>query len=125
MIVGIAVLMVNQLKSGDYVYYIPVPIHSILIYNYGGVLVYSQTVSHAHSAHVLLKESEILISGGLSGFSMFFKEILGSNAKLSHIVASPYEFLFSELPGLSGTMVLITSGANYFLKKSLKNLQIY
>ncbi len=51
---------------------------------------------------------------------MFFKEILGSNAKLSHIVAFPYEFLFSELPGLSGTMVLITSGANYFLKKSLE-----
>ncbi len=71
MIVGIAVLMVNQLKSGDYVYYIPVPIHSILIYNYGGVLVYSQTV-HAHSAHVLLKESEILISWGFIWFFNVF-----------------------------------------------------
>ena len=57
---------------------------------------------------------------------MFFKEILGSNAKLSHIVASPYEFLFSELPGLSGYNGVNYFGGKLFLKKiTLKNLQIY
>jgi hypothetical protein len=35
-------------------------------------------------------------------------------------VASDYEFLFSELPDSSGTLVVITSGANYFLNKSLQ-----
>jgi hypothetical protein len=118
MIVGIGILMFNNIKWGDYVYYIPIPIHMILIYNAGGLMVYSRNV-HTKSAE-LIRLSEVLLSGGLSGFSSFFQEILGSNSKLTYINAKSYEFLFQDLPEELGTLVVISSGTNYFLQKSMK-----
>lgn len=103
-------------------YHIPFPIHQVLIYGPGGLLVYGRKVSSLEGGNVL-KKDEILVSGALSAFSTFFKESLGIGAVISHINATEYEFFFVELPKESGTVILLTSGAKKLLQTSLSRLQ--
>jgi hypothetical protein len=118
-ITGIAVLGLNQYKSGDYIFNTPVLIHVVLIYNKGGQLVYSRNV-HPESVISLFGNKDALISGALSAFGSFFKEILGTHNRLTHLDATGYEFFFSPLAHEEGTVVLVASGSNYFLHKGLK-----
>jgi len=122
LIAGISVLLINNLKWGNYIYYIPVPVHIIMVYNDGGLLVYNRNVAPVQGENTL-EDKEYLIPSALSAFSTFFQEILGSNANLTHVSAKLYEFYFSELPDHKGTIVVIASGANFFLKRSINLLK--
>jgi hypothetical protein len=115
---GIGILMMNRASWGDILFHIPIPIHNILIYNEGGILIYSKCTTVKVEEKVL-KKDEILISGALTAFSTFFKEVLGSNERFTEIKTTNNIFSFSELPKNAGTLVIISSGTNYFIKRSL------
>jgi hypothetical protein len=115
---GIGILMLNRAKWGQVLFYIPIPLHNILIYNQCGILIYSKRVNVKVDENVL-KQDEVLISGALSAFSIFFKEVLGSNERFTEIKTSNTIFSFSDLPRNAGTLVVISSGTNYFIKRSL------
>jgi len=118
MLGAVLVLGINSHLYGDYIHFLPVQIHTILIYNKAGILAYSQNFSSDKGE--VLKQPEMLISGALMAFDGFFKEILGANANLKHIYATGFEFMFAEIPEDKGNIVIITSKANYFIYKSLK-----
>ncbi|MBD3353468.1 MAG: hypothetical protein GF364_18440 [Candidatus Lokiarchaeota archaeon] len=117
--VGIGILVVNKKRFGEMMYYIPIPIHRILIYNSGGVLVYSESVS-LKTEKFDFNQDDVIISGALSAFSSFFKEILGTNELLEYIKTTQYHLTFSSLPNKSGTLVILSSGINSFIQRSLK-----
>ncbi len=121
-IAGMTVLIFNNAKFGQYIYHIPFPIHQVLIYGPGGLLVYGRKVT-SKEGYKVLKKDEILVSAALSAFSTFFKESLGIGAVISHINATEYEFFFVELPKESGTIILLTSGANKLLQTSLSRFK--
>lgn len=117
--VGIGILAMNQYKYGDYIFYTPVPIHAVMLYNGAGILVYSRNV-HPDNIRPLFGNKDELISGALTAFQLFFREILGMSTRLNRIEASGYEFFFAPLDHDQGTCVLVASGANYYLHKGLK-----
>ncbi len=116
---GIAVLGLNQYKHGDYIFNTPVPIHVVMIYGEGGQLIYNRNV-HPVNIRSLFGDKDILISSALSAFQIFFKELLGTNTQLQRIDAKDYEIFFAPLVRDKGTVVLVTSGSNYFLHKGIK-----
>lgn len=120
-IIGIVLLMSNSFKNRDYIYFIPIPIHWIMMYNRGGVCVYNRAAV-LQETNIEIKSNPVLMSGALQAFSLFFKELLGSNANIRHIDATSSEFIFIQLPKEKGTFIMITSGVNYFLKKSMEDL---
>lgn len=87
LLIGLTALIILNLKWGDFIYYIPFPIHAIMIYNSGGVLVYFRKV-YSKSGENTLRKDEALISGALSGFSSFFQDLLGLGTHLTHVNAS-------------------------------------
>lgn len=117
---SVFILAYNSHKNGDYIHYLPIQIYSILLYNGAGLLAYKREIQYENIEG--LQEPADLISGALMAFDGFFKGILGTKAKLTHINASAYEFAFSELPNKGGTVVVISSKVNYFVNKSLKKL---
>ena len=117
---AVFILAYNSHKNGDYIHYLPIQIYAILLYNKGGLLAYKREIKYEQAD--VLKEPAELVSGALMAFGGFFKEILGTKAKLTHINASAYEFAFAELLNKGGTIVVISSKVNYFVNKSLKKL---
>ncbi len=118
-VAGIAVLGFNQYKHGDYIFNTPVPIHVVMIYGEGGQLVYNRNV-HPVNVRPLFGNKDILISSALAAFQIFFKELLGTSTQLQRIDAKDYEIFFAPLVREAGTVVLVTSGSNYFLHKGIK-----
>ena len=88
------------------------------MYNKAGLLAFNQNYDVPEED--VLKQPGMLISGALMAFTGFFKEILGTKEKLTNIITTGYEFLFSELPGETGTIIILASKVNFFLSQSLK-----
>jgi hypothetical protein len=114
---AVILLLINGYLYGNFVFLLPNPIQAIMLYNKGGVLIYYKTFLKQDTP-IFQKEKD-LISGAFTAFSLFFQDILGANAKLSYIRTDKYEFLLSELREEAGTVIIVTSHANYLLKESL------
>lgn len=118
-VLAIIVFFINSLKNREYIYIIPIPIHRIMIYDAGGICIYNRTTA-IKNEKVKIKTSPILVTGALNAFSIFFKEILGTNANIRHIDVTTSEFNIFPLPDNKGSLIFISSGANYFLFRSMK-----
>ncbi len=101
----------------NYVPLLPLPIHSVLIFDQKGELIYNHYFSVMKDNS--FKERGETLSNVLIKFSSFFKEILGTKAKLTYIDAFSYNFHFSEFSNSLGTMVVVASESNYYLKHSI------
>ncbi len=101
----------------NYVPLLPLPIHSVLIFDQKGELIYNHYFSALKDES--FKETGENLSNVLIKFSSFFKEILGTKAKLTYIDAFSYNFHFSEFNDGLGTMVVVASESNYYLKHSI------
>lgn len=116
---AMGLMVLNSMINGGYLYYIPHPIQAILVLNEGGVLVYEQTFE---SGVQKLQKGPDLISRALTAFSSFFKEVLGTDTKFTHINAEKFDFYFQDLPDNVGTLVIVASSANLILLKSMRKL---
>lgn len=115
-----AIILFNSILNNEYIFLIPNPIHLILVYTSGGVLLYNRNFYPQGSD--MIKKDECMITGGVTGFSMFFKEILGSDAIIQYIDAKSFEFYFESLPNNAGSFVVVTTHANQIMLRSMKKL---
>jgi hypothetical protein len=114
------IITINSIMNGTYIYMIPNSIKLILVYTSGGVLLYNRSFDPINDKD--LKTDECMLSGGMSGFSTFFKEILGTETIIKYIDAGSYQFFFEQLPQNSGSFVVFTKSANKMLLRSMKKL---
>ena len=114
---GSILMILNYVLHPNYIYYLPFPIHSIILYNKDGIISYSRNL---HSVGLLQKFPEIVLSGTFSAISVLIKETLGSGAKIQKINADQYQIYFINLPKENMTFAVIALGNTYFFQKSLK-----
>lgn len=115
-IIGILILLLNYIIHPDYIYLLPFPIHSFMLYNESGLLIYSKRV-HIEAFKENFKG--ILITGVFTAISSLIQESLGTGAKLKQINAEQYQIYFVNLPRKKGTLAIISLGSTHFFKKSL------
>ena len=114
---GSIFMVLNYILHPNYIYYLPFPIHSIILYNKDGIISYSRNL---HSVGLLQKFPEIVLSGTFSAISVLIKETLGSGAKIQKINADQYQIYFINFPKENMTFAVIALGNTYFFQKSLK-----
>lgn len=116
LIIGILILLLNYIIHPDYIYLLPFPIHSFMLYNESGLLMYSKRV---HIEAFKENFQGILITGVFTAISALIQETLGTGAKLKQINAEQYQIYFINLPRKKGTLAIISLGSTHFFKKSL------
>lgn len=115
-IIGILILLLNYIIHPDYIYLLPFPIHSFMLYNESGLLIYNKRV---HIEAFKENFQGILITGVFTAISALIQESLGTGAKLKQINAEQYQIYFINLPRKKGTLAIISLGSTHFFKKSL------
>ncbi|NHJ86611.1 MAG: hypothetical protein FK734_14185 [Asgard group archaeon] len=116
-VIGLLMILINYVINSDYLYLLPFPIHSFMIYNKHGILCYSRKVKQEHPE---IEEKDYLITGAFSAISTLIQESLGGNAKIQHINAQEYQIFFNSLPDESGTLVVIAYGETKLFIRSLR-----
>ncbi|MBD3193361.1 MAG: hypothetical protein GF308_22185 [Candidatus Heimdallarchaeota archaeon] len=116
-VVGLLMILINYVVNPSYLYLLPFPIHSFMIYNNNGVLCYSRKVEQVQPE---MENKDILITGAFSAISSLIQESLGADAKIQYIDAHQYQIYFNPLPRNSGTLVVIAYGETALFLKSLR-----
>jgi hypothetical protein len=119
-VAAFGIIIINSIINGTYIYMIPNPIQLIFIYTSGGVLFYNRNFDPINPNAI--KTDETMLSSAMSGFAMFFKDILGSGTVLNYIDAGAFQFFFEQLPENSGSFVVVTQRANKMLLHSMKKI---
>jgi len=114
---GSIFMVLNYVLHPNYIYYLPFPIHSVILYNKNGIISYSRNLD---SVGLIQKFPEIILSGTFSAISILIKETLGSGAKIQKINADQYQIYFINFPKENMTLAVIALGNTYFFQKSLK-----
>ena len=117
-IAGQTLLVINYMINKDYIFRLTFPVHDIYLINRAGILVYHRHVS-TRNIPDLDPSKQAAISGAIKAISIIVKETLGSGANLKFFDAEEYKMYFSELKEKSGIVIVITSGNNYYLQKSI------
>ncbi|WP_371801717.1 hypothetical protein [Candidatus Lokiarchaeum ossiferum] len=115
-LLGSILLICNYITHANYIYYLPFPIHSIIVYNEGGMLTYAQKFNNSKFTDQL---PDALISGIYSAISSLVRDTLGVGAQLQHINADKYQIYFKETSNLKATLAVIALGKSFFFQKSL------
>ena len=117
-VLSLLVLIGNYILHPEYLFRIPTPIHSVLIYNQHGILAYHRNVKTPLTpVHHLRAE---LFSAILSSIKSVFDQMIGADLEVTSIVAQRYRIILQSLPDESGTVVLISSGESLLLFNSLR-----
>ncbi|NHJ85899.1 MAG: hypothetical protein FK734_10585 [Asgard group archaeon] len=116
-IVGLLLILINYVINSDYLYLLPFPIHSFMVYNQHGILCYSRKVEQVKPE---MEDKDYLITGAFSAISTLIQESLGGNAKIQHINAQQYQIFFNSLPSETGTLVVIAYGETALFLRSLR-----
>ncbi len=114
---GSILMVLNYVLHPNYIYYLPFPIHSIILYNKDGIISYSRNLD---SVGLLQKFPEIVLSGTFSAISILIKETLGSGAQVQKINADKYQIYFFNILEKNMTLAVIALGNTYFFQKSLR-----
>ncbi|TFF89327.1 MAG: hypothetical protein EU549_00990 [Promethearchaeota archaeon] len=117
-LIGLLLIISNFIIHPDYLYLIPFPIFSFMIFNEGGISCYFREVKTLNDAKPI-KDVDFLVAGALSAVSSMFKEVLGAGANIRYIDADNFIILVTSLPEKRGVFVVITSGETALFKKSL------
>jgi len=116
-IVGLLMLMFNYIVHPDYLYLLPIPIHSIMMYNSTGLLIYDRKVD---VEKILKEDVSILMSGTLTAIQMMVHEVLGSGSQLKFIDVGNQKILFSYLPQDKAIIVIIAQQDTKLFKNSIQ-----
>jgi hypothetical protein len=118
-LIGLLLIISNFIIHPDYLYLIPFPIFSFMIFNEGGTTCYFREVKTVEEAKSL-KDVEFLMAGALSAVSSMFREVLGAGANIKYIDADNFIILVTSLREKRGVFVVITNGETALFKKSIK-----
>jgi signal transduction histidine kinase len=117
-LIGLILIISNFIIHPDYLYLLPFPIFSFMIFNEGGTLCYFRKVQQIDSdepeAH-----SEHLLAGAFTAVSNMFKEVLGAGANIRYIDAENFIIIVTSLPENKGVLVVISRGDTALFKSSI------
>jgi hypothetical protein len=114
-IIGLSLLMFNYIVHPDYLYLLPFPIHSIMIYNSTGLLVYDRKVEVEQ-----IVDQSTLMSGTLTAIQSMVQEVLGSGSQLKFIDAEKYKIIFASLPQDKAIIVIIARQDTKLFENSIQ-----
>ncbi|MBD3195771.1 MAG: hypothetical protein GF317_11985 [Candidatus Lokiarchaeota archaeon] len=117
-LIGLLLIISNFILHPDYLYLIPFPIYSFMIFNEGGTSCYFRKVKTLDELQTK-KNMEHLMAGALSAVSTMFKEVLGAGANIRYIDADNFIILVTTLPERKGIFVVISRGETALFKKSV------
>jgi hypothetical protein len=115
-IIGLLILIGNYVRNSEYIYLLPFPIHSVMVYSKSGLLCYIRKFERLTPD---MENKDILMTGAFTAIAALIQETLGSQAKIQHINAQQYQIFFNRLPNDSGNLVVISYGETAFFHKSL------
>ncbi len=116
-VIGIICIIATYLFHPDYLYLLPFPIHSFMIYNENGVLSYFKEVE---TKEYFGEVKGLLMSGAFTAIGGIVEESLGTEAKIQHINAQKFQIFFNKIGKNQGNLVVIALGNTALFKKSLK-----
>lgn len=115
-IVGLFLVILNYTFHPDYIYRLPFPVHSFMIYNEAGISLYNRRVQ----AQMEDDYQDMLMSGALTAISQLVQETLGSGARLRHVDADNYKIFLESIGEGKGTLVVIATGGTAAFRRSLQ-----
>lgn len=114
-LLGLGILILNYTIYPDFIYRLPFPVHSIMLYNQSGMTIYHRRVQ----AKNLKAYHEELMSGAFTAISQLVNDTLGSGAHLRHIDADEYQIFLLEVGNEDGTLAVIVSGGSLSFRQAL------
>ncbi len=114
LIIGMGIFFGNFLKNGVYVYRLSVLVHNIMLYNSGGILVYSQELTQPVEF-----QKKAFVTSFFMAINAFMKQVIDKKTSLHQIDVKRYQIHFAYLPNEQGCLIVISSGLSYFLRNSL------
>ncbi|TXT56204.1 MAG: membrane protein of unknown function [Promethearchaeota archaeon] len=118
-LIGLVLIISNFIIHPDYLYLLPFPIFSFMIFNEGGSLCYVRKVKKLDS-DTRQQDLEHLMAGAFTAVSNMFKEVLGTGANIRYIDADTFKILVTALPKKKGVLVVISRGETALFKNSIK-----
>ncbi len=115
-VAGLIVLLGNYIKNPQYVYLLPQPLRSIMIYNSAGLMIYGKRLLVTDYSREE-ESQDMLITGAFQAVASLVKETLGAKADLSRIDAGDYQVLLTALPNNVGKVAVISKGVSQALIK--------
>ncbi len=115
-IVGLLLFIGNYIVNSDYMYLLPFPLHSLMIYNKTGLLCY---IRKFQAVSPEMESKDVLMSGAFTAISALIQETLGGQARIQHINAQQYQIYFHRFPEDAGNLVVTSYGETAFFFKSL------
>jgi hypothetical protein len=117
-LIGLLLIISNFIIHPDYLYLIPFPIYSFMVFNKAGISCYFRKVKTLDEVEEG-KNIEHLMAGALTAVSTMFKEVLGAGANIRYIDADNFIILVTSLPENKGTFIVISRGETALFKKSI------
>ncbi len=115
---GLILLLGNYIKNPRYVYLLPQPLRSIMIYSSSGLMIYGKRLIVADYSQAE-ESQDIMITGAFQAISSLVRETLGAKADLNRIDAGAYQVILTPLPGNVGKLAVISKGVSQALIKSI------
>jgi hypothetical protein len=117
-LIGLLLIISNYIIHPDYLYSIPFPIFSFMIFNEGGISCYFRKVKTVDEIQ-LKKDVEHLMAGALNAISTMLREVLGAGANVRYIDADDFIITLTSLPENKGVFIVISRGETALFKKSI------
>ena len=117
-LIGLLLIISNFILHPDYLYLLPFPIYSFMIFNEGGSPCYVRKVEKLDSEEPQ-PNLDHLMAGAFTAVSNMFKEVLGTGANIRYIDADQFIILVSSLPKKRGVFVVISQGETALFKNSM------
>jgi hypothetical protein len=106
---GFLLFLINYFINIDYLYSVPIDIHSIIFYNNIGIPLYEKKIS-------TVDISEDLLSGAFTAISAILKESINESVKLSFIDLGLHSVFFGSLDELGTIALICDTGSSFFVK---------
>jgi hypothetical protein len=117
-LIGLLLIISNYIMHPDYLYLLPFPIFSFMIFNQGGTACYVRKVKEIDTDKPQ-RNLEHLMAGAFTAVSNMFREVLGAGANIRYIDADKFIILVTSLPDKKGVLVVISRGETALFKNSL------
>ena len=117
-LIGLLLIIYNFIVHPDYLYLLPFPIFSFLIFNEGGIPCYIRKVEKLENDEPD-RDLEHLMAGAFTAVSNMFREVLGAGANIRYIDADNFIILVTPLPEEKGVLIVISRGETALFKNSL------
>ncbi|UYP47103.1 hypothetical protein NEF87_003388 [Candidatus Lokiarchaeum ossiferum] len=115
---GLTIIILNYIRNPKYLYSIPFPIHSFMIYDHAGLLMYSKHFKFEEASADVNRD--ILITSAFTALNSLIKHNLGIGGELNRIEATGFSIYFVNLPDNAGRLGVISEGRTKFFTQSLK-----